>query len=381
MRETTPVAPVHGPTGSTAWVVTGYEEARTVLTDPRFSSDRFRHMRSTVAEDDRRRMFDERARAGVFIGMDPPEHTRYRKLLTGQFTVRRMRQLAPRVTEIVNSHIDAMLAAGPPADLVTAFALPVPSLVICELLGVAYDDRDGFQEWTTRLLDLDTPLAEMRSAHLSIRGFLQRLVTEKRAHPGDDLVSGLIHGESDAALTDDELIGISTLLLIGGHETTANMLGLGTFALLEHPDQLAALRERPEMIEGAVEELLRYLSIVQFGVSRLTTEPVELAGQQIPAGANVMISVPAANRDAGHWGEPDALDLARERSPHLAFGHGVHQCLGQQLARVEMTIGFTELLRRIPDLRLAGPAADVPLRTTMINYGVSTLPVEWGTAG
>jgi cytochrome P450 len=323
-------------------------------------------------------MLDERARVGMFIGMDPPEHTRYRKLLTGQFTVRRMRELGPRITEIVTERIDAMLAAGTSADLVTTFALPVPSLVICELLGVAYDDRDGFQEWTARMLDLETPLDEIRQAHMSIRGFMQKLVTAKREHPTDDLLSGLIHGDADPALTDDELVGISTLLLIGGHETTANMLGLGTFALLEHPDQLAALRADPTLIDGAVEELLRYLSIVQFGVSRVAVEPVELAGHQIPAGATVMISLPETNRDAGHWDDPSLLDLTRHRSPHLAFGHGVHQCLGQQLARVEMSIAFTELLRRLPDLRLAVPSEEVPLRTTMINYGVGALPVAWG---
>jgi cytochrome P450 len=379
MRAQAPVSTVTLLNGTTVWMVTGYDEARTVLSDPRFSADRFRNssLMTDVSDEVRKKLLDERSRAGSFISMDPPEHTRYRKLLTGQFTVRRMRQLAPRISEIVTEHIDAMIAGGTSADLVTAFALPVPSLVICELLGVSYADRGEFQDRTARMLSLDTPIEELLRIRDEMREFMLRLVAEKRAQPTDDMLSGLIHGDADPALDDDELVGIASLLLIAGHETTANMFGLGTFALLEHPEQLARLRDDPTLIDGAVEELLRYLSIVHFGIARLTLEPVELGGQQIPADATVMISLPETNRDAEHWDGPAILDVARARSPHLAFGHGVHQCLGQQLARVEMTVGFTELLCRLPGLRLAVAPEDVPLRSDMLIYGVHSLPVAW----
>lgn len=379
MREQAGVSEVTMLNGATVWMVTGYDEARTVLSDPRFSADLLRRdgIPIDMSDEVREKLFDESSRAGLFLTMDPPEHTRYRKLLTGQFTVRRMRQLAPRILEIVTENIDAMIEGGTSADLVTAFALPVPSMVICELLGVSYADRAEFQDRTATMLNLNTSFEELLRVRDEMREFMLRLVAQKRAQPSGDLLSGLIHGEADPALTDDELVGIATLLLIAGHETTANMFGLGIFALLEHPEQLNILREDPTLIDGAVEELLRYLSIVHLGPTRVTTEPVELSGNQIPAHATVIISVPETNRDPDHWNKPGAFDVARPRRPHLAFGHGVHQCLGQQLARTEMTLGFTELLRRLPGLRLTVAPEDVPLRSEMLIYGVHTLPVAW----
>ena len=221
--------------GERIWLATGHETVRALFADPRMSSDRSRSERlmSKLSDEVRARLLDEKARAGGFIGMDAPEHTRYRRLLTGQFTVRRMKQLAPRIEEIVTDHLDAMVAAGPPADLVPAFALPVPSLVICELLGVAYEDRAHFQERSARLLNLNVPLEDALAALDDLRRFMHDLVLAKRARPTDDILSGLI--ASDASLTDDELAGIANLLLVAGHETTANMLALGTFTLLEHP--------------------------------------------------------------------------------------------------------------------------------------------------
>ncbi|HSV64957.1 MAG TPA: cytochrome P450 [Mycobacteriales bacterium] len=379
MRQQSTVSLVELLNGATVWMVTDFDQARAVLSDPRFSSDLLRRSSifSDMPDEVREQLLDERLRAGSFIGMDPPEHSRYRKLLTGEFTVRRMRLLAPRILAIVTEHIDAMVAAGTSADLVQAFALPVPSLVICELLGVPYADRREFQQRTALLLRLDTAVEELLRISEEMRQFMLRLVTDKRDQPTDDLLSGLIHGDADPALTDDELVNIALLLLVAGHETTANMLGLGTFALLEHPDQLDALRADPSLIDGAVEELLRYLSIVHVGLMRVAVEPVELDGQEIPAGATVLVSVPETNRDPEHWADPGSLDVTRVRSPHLAFGHGVHQCLGQQLARVEMTVGFTELLRRLPGLRLAVPPQDVPLRSDMAIFGVHALPVRW----
>ncbi|MEO3874164.1 cytochrome P450 [Nonomuraea sp. B12E4] len=371
--------------GARAWLVTGFEEARTVLSDARFSADKVRHRDATslqpheVAEMDAAEPLKAEVAEredGLFVFMDPPEHTRLRRLLTGQFTVRRMRELESRVREIAVEHIEAMKAAGTEADLVSAFALPLPSLVICELLGVDYADRAEFQERTAVGLSANSTPEELARARAGLYAFMRRLVAGKRSNPADDLLSGLIH-DVESPLTDAQLVDVALVLLNAGHETTANMLGLGTFALLEHPDQLAVLRADPGLIDNAVEELLRFLSIIQLGVSRVTTEPVTVGGVDIPAGTTVVIATPEVNRDPRHWPAPDALDLRRSRTPHLAFGHGVHQCLGQQLARIEMRIGLGELISRLPDLRLAVPAAQVPVRNEMLIFGVHSLPVTW----
>ncbi|MGW4403954.1 cytochrome P450 [Nonomuraea sp. NPDC004702] len=381
-----PVRPVELLNGARAWLVTGFDEARTVLSDARFSADRVRHREATslqpheVAEQAAGVLpagpSVESREDGFFVFMDPPEHTRIRRLLTGQFTVRRMRELEARVTEIAVEHIEAMRAAGTEADLVPSFALPLPSLVICELLGVDYADRAEFQERTSVGLNAGSTAEERAVAGVGLYAFMQRLVAAKRAAPADDLLSGLVH-DADPPLTDAQLVDVALVLLGAGHETTANMLGLGAFALLEHPDQLAALRADPSLVDNAVEELLRFLSIIQLGVSRVTTEPVTLGGADLPAGATVVIATPEVNRDPRHWPDADRFDVNRARVPHLAFGHGVHQCLGQQLARVEMRIGLTELITRLPDLRLAVPAGQVPVRDEMLIFGVHSLPVAW----
>ncbi|MBW0102232.1 cytochrome P450 [Pseudonocardia sp. KRD291] len=384
------VQPLELLNGARAFLVTGFDEAREVLADARFSNDRVRYRDATqlqpheVAEMAAAAERGEPVRPaavdrtdGMFIFMDPPEHTRIRRLLQGQFTVRRMRALESRMTEIAGEHIDAMLAAGPGADLVPAYALPLPSQMICELLGVDYDDRATFQDNTTTMLSSRSSDAERARAGGELYAFIAALVAGKRARPADDLLSGLVH-DAEQPLTDAQLIDVALVLLGAGHETTANMLALGTYALLQNPEQLAALRENPALIDDAVEELLRYLSIIQLGVSRIATETVTVGGVQIPAGATVVVGTPETNRDDRRLSAPDALDLHRGRSPHLAFGHGVHQCIGQQLARVEMTVGFGLLFSRIPDLRLAVPAEQVPLRNDMLIFGVHSLPVTWG---
>ncbi|MEV4075629.1 cytochrome P450 [Nonomuraea fuscirosea] len=371
------IRPVDLLNGARAWLVTGFDEARTVLSDPRFSADKLRHHDATSPRRPGPAGQETAERAdGIFVFMDPPEHTRLRRPLTGQFTVRRMRQLEARVREIAVEHIEAMRAAGPEADLVPAFALPLPSLVICELLGVDYADRAEFQERTAVALDASATPEEQGAARAGLYAFMGRLVALKRAEPADDLLSGLVH-DTDPPLTDRQLTDVALGLLNAGHETTANMLSLSTFALLEHPDRLAELRADPGLIEGAVEELLRYLSIIQLGVSRVTTEPVTLGGVELPAGATVVIAMPQANRDPRQWSDPDVLDLRRPRVPHLAFGHGVHQCLGQQLARIELRIGLGELISRLPGLRLAVPAGQVSVRDEMLIFGVRSLPVTW----
>jgi cytochrome P450 len=378
-------APVHRVTmlnGDPVWVVTGHAEARAALADPRFSSDRkhYDFIAQHLPEEIRASMAERQFREGWFINMDPPQHTRFRRLLTGQFTVRRMRDLTQHIEDIVTERLDAMLAAGTTADLVKEFALPVPSLVICELLGVPYADREGFQRWSELVIRMDGPIDEMMSAGEQMRDYLRELVARKRTAPEDDIISGLIHNSAaDPPLTDEELVNMAALLLLAGHETTANMLALGTFALLQNPTQLSALRADPTLIDNAIEELLRYLTIVHTGLFRGATEDLELAGELIPARSLVVISLPAANRDTGHWPNPELLDVTRPRGPHLAFGHGVHQCLGQQLARVEMAVGYTHLLRRLPNLRLAVPAAQIPLKAHLFVYGVYSLPVAWDT--
>ncbi|GAA1719217.1 cytochrome P450 [Fodinicola feengrottensis] len=366
-----PVNPVRLPSGDTGWAVTGHRQARALLADPRLSADRLK------AQVPAGRMNDPDATVppGMFILQDPPEHTHYRRMLTGQFTVRRMQKLEPRVEQIVAEQLDALAAAGSPADLVTHFALPVPSLVICELLGVHYEDREHFQQLTKTMLAIDTTKEAGQSASAEIQAFLAGLVAQKRTRPDDAIISGLIQ---DTDLTDEELTNISVLLLIAGHETTANMLSLGTFALLQNPEQLRLLREKPELMPGAVEELLRYLSIVgSLGLSRLAIGDITIGEVTIRAGQTVLISLPAANRDPALTENPNDLDVSRPRASHVAFGHGIHQCLGQQLARTEMKIGYHHLLRRFPDLALACEPHEVPLRSDMRIYGAHALPVKW----
>ncbi|MEU1877962.1 cytochrome P450 [Streptosporangium sp. NPDC020072] len=379
MHARAPVNQVTLGTGEKMWVVTGIDEARFVMSDPRFSADRFnrRNALISVPEEMREKLFDARAMAGQFVAMDPPQHTRLRKLVVGQFTLRRMRALVPRITEIVEDHLDAMEAAGTSADLVRAFALPVPSLVICELLGVPYEARADFQRRTSTLIRMDTPVKEVLRVREEMREFMRELVDAKRAQPDDGLISGLIHGDHAGELTDDELVGIANLLLAAGHETTANMIALGAFALLEHPDQLELLRDNTEIADRAVEELLRYVSILHMGPFRVATDDVEVGGVRVPAGDTVMISTPETNRDPAHWEDPTTFDLTRERNPHVAFGYGIHQCLGQQLARAELSVALPALVRRFPHLRLACRPDEVPMRDDMFIYGVHSLPVAW----
>ncbi|QFY10802.1 cytochrome P450 [Nonomuraea phyllanthi] len=373
-RATEPLTRLAFPDGHVGWLVTGYELARTILSDPRFTvRPDLRHPALPRANVRPGGVTGPPA-PGWFANMDPPEHTRYRRLLTGQFTVRRMRLLEPRIAEIIHERLDAMAAAGPPADLVQAFALPVPSLVICELLGVPYADHAFFEEQTVTIVDMDSTEAQAMTALENLAGYLRDLVARKRAEPADDLLSGLI-GDLD----DEELTNIALVLLVAGHETTANMLALGTFALLRHPGQLAALRADDSLTGTAVEELMRYLTIIHLGgPGRAALRDVEVGGRLIREGETVILGLPAINRDPERFADPGVLRLDRaDAGHHLAFGHGVHQCLGQQLARIELRIGYRALLERFPALRLAVPPDEVPLRESALVYGVWRLPVTW----
>lgn len=313
---------------------------------------------------------------GQFIGMDPPDHTRLRQLLTPEFTGRKVRELEPRIAEIVTAALDDVERAGKPADLVSTFALPVPSLVICELLGVPYADRDAFQERSLRLLDTSLPQAARTSSKDEGRAYMGELVARARVEPGDDLLGMIVRDHGDE-VSDEELIGVAELLLLGGHETTSNMLALGTLALLTHPDQLAAIRRDPGLIDTAVEELLRWLGIVQMIQPRLAVADVEISGTVIPAGSIVLVSLPAANRDPSFIDDPETLDITRAVSRHIAFGHGIHRCIGAPLGRTEMRIAFPALLDRFPNLALADPEAQPSFRAASLIYGLHELRITW----
>ncbi|KAA0111405.1 cytochrome P450 [Mycolicibacterium sp. P1-5] len=316
------------------------------------------------------------ARAGNLLALDPPQHTRLRRMLTGEFTVRRMKTLEPRIVEIVDARLNALETAGTPADLVAEFALPIPSLVICELLGVPYTDRDDFQRRSARQLDLSIPIPERLELVRQGRDYMGALVASARRAPRADMLGMLVREHGDE-LSDNELIGIAALLLLAGHETTSNMLGLGTLALLRHPDQLAAVRDDPDAVAPAVEELLRWLSIVHSSIPRLATADTEVAGVPIPAGSLVLASLASGNRDVAFVDDPDELDIKRDMVNHLAFGHGVHHCLGAPLARMEMRIAFPALLRRFPALTLAEPFDEVEFKPFHFIYGLRSLAVAW----
>ncbi|MFD7653603.1 cytochrome P450 [Actinosynnema sp. NPDC059797] len=379
LRDARPVSPLAFPDGHEGWLVTGYHEVRQALADTRFSSRQDLGVIHLPYETPGMPTATEPSpqTPGLFISMDPPDHTRLRRLLTGAFTVKRMKLLEEHVVEVAERQLAEMARLTPPVDLVKAFALPVPSLVICELLGVPYADRETFQVNSAKFLEKEVTLEDKVAAYGALTSYLGELVARKRAEPDEDVLSDLARNDD---LTSEELVGIAFLLLLAGHETTANMLALGAFALLENPGQLAALRADPELLPGAVEELMRHLSVVDV-FYRYAVEDLELGGETIGKGSTVVLSLLAANHDPRRFDDPDALDLRRVARGHLGFGHGVHQCLGQQLARIEMRAGFAGLLRRFPTLELAVPADEVRLRTDMNIYGVHELPVTWtGTA-
>ncbi|MFF8644111.1 cytochrome P450 [Streptomyces sp. NPDC015345] len=372
LRAEQPLARLHFPDGHLGWLATSHSVVRSVLADPRFSS-RYELMHLPYESELSGQLGP--APVGDLTGLDAPEHTRYRRLLTGKFTVRRMRLLTERVEQISADHLDAMERHGPTLDLVKAYAQPIPTLMICELLGVPYADREFFRRQTEILMTQGTGEAELLAAMTAGQEYLHQLVLAKRAEPTDDLLGDL----TGTDLSDEELAGIGNFLLGAGLDTTANMIAYGTFALLSHPDQFAALRDDPGLAESAVEELMRYLTIAQTG-ARTALEDVEVAGRLVRAGETVVVSMEAANRDPARFPAPDTLDVRRKATGHLGFGHGIHQCLGQQLARIELRVALPALVTRFPTLRLAAAPEDIPLRTGMNIFGVHELPVTWKEA-
>lgn len=370
-----PVSRVELPYGGQAWLAVGHADVRTVLSDPRFS-------RAAVVGQDVPRVRPEiDHQASSILNMDPPDHTRLRKLVARAFTARRVEELRPRAAELTAELLAGMRAAGPGADLVEHMSVPLPVTIICELLGVPVEDRPIFRAGSDAALSTSAMTPQERAAAMEqLVGYMAGLVAQRRATPTDDLLGALVSARDEGdRLNEAELIGLGLGILIGGHETTMNQIGNMTYLLLSRPDRGAALRGDAAAIATAVEELLRFTPLgAAAGFPRIATEDVELSGVTVRAGEAVVVSVHAANRDPEVFDDPDELVLDRAVNRHIGFGYGAHHCLGAQLARMELQEALGGLLREFPDLRLAVPAEDVQWRQGALVRGPRTLPLAWG---
>jgi cytochrome P450 len=373
LRESGPIARVRIWNGDTAWLVTRYADQRAVLADDRVSVDTrrpgFPFALPTL------KIVNSGPR--MIMSMDDPEHAVLRRMLAPEFMIRRMNALRPEIQRVVDELIDQMLAGPRPVDLVHAFSLAVPSVVISQMLGVPYEDHEYFQRLSDALLSNE---AESAAAGRELNEYVGRLADAKRAAPADDVMSRLAQRWVDGELTREEVVGAAHVLLVGGHETTANMITLSTAALLQHPDQLAELRESddPAFIKNAVEELLRYLHVPHLGLRRIVTADMEIAGQLVRAGDGLILSGSMSDRDPSVVeGDPDELDIHRNSRQHVSFGYGIHQCLGQPLVRAELQIVVATLFRRIPSLALAIDFSDISFKEERFIYGIHQLPVTW----
>ncbi|MCT4355813.1 cytochrome P450 [Streptomyces sp. Je 1-79] len=373
LRAEQPISKVTLASGRTAWLLTRHEHIRQLLASPEVSSN-LAHPGYPLHFDVPAEVMEQMR--PVLLAMDPPVHTAQRKMVIPEFTVKRVLQLRPRIEEIVDERITALLAHEGPVDLVEALALPVPSLVICELLGVPYADRAFFQDRTDKLVSVDADPQERNSAHQELHEYFDKLVTAQEADPGDNLLGRLVlKNRETGTFSHGELVGMANVLLVGGHETTANMISLGVLALMENPDQKAKLQADPGLAPQAVDELLRYFSIADQVTSRVVTADIEIGGVRIRAGEGVIGLSASANHDESLYSDPDRLDFERGGRHHLAFGHGIHQCIGQNLAKLELEVVFNALLARVPDLKLAVPVAELPFKDSMGVYGLHRLPV------
>ncbi|MEV0251706.1 cytochrome P450 [Nocardia sp. NPDC050712] len=374
LRREEPVARIQLPYGGEGWLITRYDDVRLVLADPRFSRA------EAVDREDLPRATPEPPRGDSLLSMDPPEHTRLRKLVAKAFTGRRVEQLRPRAQQIVDEHLDAIERSGPPADLVRQFALPLPVTLICEMLGVPTDQQHRFRDFSDAILSTTAYTREqILSARAELEGYLAELVAQRRAEPADDLLGALVAArDNDDRLSETELVNLGVGLLIAGHETTANQIANFTYVLLTEPGHWDLLQRDPGLLPGAVEELLRHVQLGSGGAfARIATEDVELSGVTVRAGEAVFVNTQAANRDESVFADPEELDLTRAGNPHMAFGHGAHHCLGAQLARLELQVAIGTLLRRFPGLRLAVPLDEVPWKTGLLVRGPKALPVTW----
>ena len=358
--------------GQPTWVISRYEDIRAALVDPRLSANTIPDtMRATSVDDNM---------PVIFPRTDDPEHNRLRRMMTRDFTFRRAETTRPQIQELVDGFIDDMIAAGPPADLVRAFALPVPSLVISLLLGVPYEDHEFFQQNSTKGLDSRSTDEEKAAAIGAMFDYMWELAALKEREPGDDLMSRLMTDYvATGELSRETAVMNGVILLQAGHETTAGMISLGTVAMLQHPEHLERVRQTDDqaLIANIVEELMRYLSIVHSQVDRVALEDLTINGQLIRAGDHVLMNLPAGNWDAAFVDNPDIFDIDRNPRGHLGFGFGVHQCIGQNLARVELQIALSTLVRRLPGLRLAVPQEELSFAGEQEIYTIHELPVTW----
>jgi cytochrome P450 len=389
MREESPVTSVITPEGQRAWLITRYEDVRRALADPRLSKD-WRKLRDPGFVPDPAVGF----LMAHMLNADPPDHTRLRRLVQKAFTPGRVAGLRPRIEAITASLLDAMPGGGSggggrardadPAgdgvvDLITEFAFPLPMTVICELLGIPDGDREEFKTWSQVILSSTATFDEYRAAGGAMYGYFTRLLADKRAAPADDLLSALITArDSGDSLDEPELLAMIFLLLVAGHETTVNLIATGTLALLTHPSEFARLRADPSLLPGAVEELLRFANPLNHATDRYAPESLEVGGVVIPAGEPVLVVTSSANRDPARFPDPDRLDVGRDASGHVAFGHGIHYCVGAPLARLEGEIAFGALLARFPGLSLAVEPAALRWRPSSLIHGLETLPVRLG---
>ncbi|MER6448093.1 cytochrome P450 family protein [Streptomyces venezuelae] len=381
LREDGPVRRVVVAGGLEAWLVTRYEDGLAALSDTRLSSDV--HDASDTRLLRQLPVTERESMLSNMLRSDPPDHTRLRRLVSKAFTARRVAGMRPRIQALTDQLIDAVVPAGR-ADLVADLALPLPVAVISELLGVPVDERGDFQRWTDRMIrrgpEPPDP-AVVDEAWRHMRAYLTGLIHAKRARPGDDLLSALVTArDEEQRLTEDELVAMVFLLLVAGYITTVNLIGGGIAMLLAHPDQLDRLRADPALLPGAIEEFLRYDGPVSPGIARFAREDVELAGVRVPRGATVLIGAALADRDPARFPDPDRLDITRQDNAHLAFGHGIHYCLGAPLARLEGQIAIGTVLRRLPGLALAVPPAEIPWRPGGLR-GPESLPVSFAPGG
>ncbi len=376
LRARGPVHRVLTPDGDDLWLIVGHEACRAAFVDPRFSRDWRTH--GHLAPELPAYAYGP-GNAHVLLS-EPPDHTRMRRLVAREFTPRRIEALAPRVRQLTDELLDAMEAGGArTADVIDALAFPLPMIVICDLLGVPDLDRDSFRGWSNETVSPSSPEAE-RAAYAAVMPYLTGLIEAKRGQPGEDLLSALIHtaDEDGDRLSQDELLSMAFLLIVAGHETTVNLIGNGLRALFRHPDQLALLRgDMDGLIGGAVEEVLRYDGPVESSTPRIAREDVEFAGARIPAGSTVLIVMADADRDGARFDDPSRFDIRRDARGHLAFGHGIHFCIGAPLARLEGRVALRGLLERFPDLAADGSPDAGPWVPGMLIRGVRELRVRW----
>ena len=373
LTATNPVTKAKLYNGRTVWLVTSYAETRRLLADPRLSSDRMSPGYPLLVP-----AAEEGVNFRTLITTDPPEHTRLRRMVIGEFTLRRMKAMRPIIQRTADELVDTMLAKGGPLDLVRHFALPLPGIVVCHLLGVPYEDHEFFEDRSRRMISEDVTAEEAGQLHGELNQYLDQLVRNKTKDPGDDLLSRLaVERVRTGELSHEELVVLAVLLLAAGHTTTAHMLTLGALALIEHPSQLALLREDPSLMPGAVEELLRYLSTADLATARAVTADIEIGDQVMRAGDGVLMPNAAANWDPSVFENPDQLDIRRPARSHMAFGFGVHQCLGAHLGRIELEVAFETLFRRIPTLRLAVGLDELLPPGGALAPGLHKLPVTW----